>query len=128
MIYRILADLVVLLHLLFIIFVVAGGLLALPRAWLTLLHLPALIWGIYIEFSGKICPLTPLENYFSRLAGDKEYATSFIDHYLIPVIYPAGLTREVQIFLGLLVIVINLAVYSLVLRRYLDRREDKKIL
>jgi hypothetical protein len=128
MIYRILADLVVLLHLLFIIFVVAGGFLALPRAWLTLLHLPALIWGIYIEFSGKICPLTPLENYFSHLAGDEEYSTSFIDHYLIPVIYPAGLTREVQIFLGLLVIVINLAVYSFVLRRYLDRREDKKIL
>jgi hypothetical protein len=128
MIYRILADLVVLLHLLFIIFVVAGGFLALPRAWLTLLHLPALIWGIYIEFSGKICPLTPLENYFSRLAGDEEYATSFIDHYLIPVIYPAGLTREVQISLGLLVIAINLAVYSFVLRRYLDRREDKKIL
>jgi hypothetical protein len=126
MLYRILADLVVLLHLLFIIFVVAGGLLALPRAWLALLHLAALIWGIYIEFSGEICPLTPLENYFSRLAGDEEYSTSFIYHYLIPVIYPAGLTREVQIFLGLLVIVLNLAVYSFVLRRYLNRREDKK--
>jgi hypothetical protein len=128
MLYRILADLVVLLHLLFIIFVVAGGLLVLFRAWLALLHLPALIWSIYIEFSGKICPLTPLENSFSRLAGDAEYSTSFIDHYLIPVVYPAGLTREVQIFLGLLVIVINLAVYSFVLRRYVNRREDKKIL
>jgi hypothetical protein len=126
MLYQILADLVVLLHLLFIIFVVAGGLLALRRGWWILLHLPSMIWGVYIEFSGNICPLTPLENHFSRLAGKEGYSTDFIDHYLIPIIYPATLTREMQIFLGLLVIVINLAVYSFLLRRYLHRRQEKK--
>jgi hypothetical protein len=126
MLYQILADLVVLLHLLFIIFVVAGGLLALHRGWWTLLHLPSMIWGVYIEFSGNICPLTPLENHFSRLAGKEGYSTDFIDHYLIPIIYPATLTREMQIFLGLLAIVINLVVYSFLLRRYLLRRQEKK--
>jgi hypothetical protein len=126
MLYRILADLVVLLHLLFIIFVVAGGLLALHRRWWILLHLPAMMWGVYIEFSGNICPLTPLENHFSRLAGKKGYSTDFIDHYLTPIIYPAALTHEMQIFLGLLAIVVNLAVYSFLLRRYLPRRQEKK--
>jgi hypothetical protein len=126
MLYQILADLVVLLHLLFIIFVVAGGLLALRRGWWILLHLPSMIWGVYIEFSGNICPLTPLENHFSRLAGKEGYSTDFIDHYLIPIIYPATLTREMQIFLGLLAIVINLVVYSFLLRRYLLRRQEKK--
>jgi hypothetical protein len=126
MLYQILADLVVLLHLLFIIFVVAGGLLVLHREWWTLLHLPAMIWGVYIEFSGNICPLTPLENHFSQLAGKKGYSTDFIDHYLIPIIYPDALTREMQIFLGLLVIVVNLAVYSFLLRRYLLGRQEKK--
>jgi hypothetical protein len=126
MLYQILADLVLLLHLLFIIFVVAGGLLTLHRGWWTLLHLPAMIWGVYIEFSGNICPLTPLENHFSQLAGKKGYSTDFIDHYLIPIIYPDALTREMQIFLGLLVIVINLAVYSFLLHQYLLRRQEKK--
>jgi hypothetical protein len=126
MLYRNLADLVVLLHLLFIIFVVAGGFLALHRRWWILLHLPAMTWGVYIEFSGNICPLTPLENHFNRLAGKKGYSTGFIDHYLIPIIYPDTLTREIQLFLGLLVIVINLAVYSFLLRRYLLRRQEKK--
>jgi hypothetical protein len=126
MLYQILADLVLLLHLLFIIFVVAGGLLVLHRGWWTLLHLPAMIWGVYIEFSGNICPLTPLENHFSRLAGKKGYSTDFIDHYLIPIIYPDALTREMQIFLGLLVIVVNLAVYSFLLRRYLHQLQEKK--
>ncbi len=118
MFYRILADLVVLLHLLFILFVIAGGFLALHRGQMVLLHLPAVLWGISIEFSGKICPLTPLENHFSRLAGGQAYSSGFIDHYLLPIIYPVGLTHEVQIFLGVFVIVVNLVVYIFLLRRY----------
>ena len=119
--YRILSDLVVILHLLFIVFVVAGGVLALRRPWLALLHLPAAVWGGYIEFSGTSCPLTPLENHFSRLAGEEGYAGGFIEHYLLPVIYPAGLTADVQIGLGLFVVAINLVVYSFVLRRGFSR-------
>ncbi len=118
MLYRILADLVVLLHLMFILFVIAGGFLALRRGRLVLLHLPAVLWGVYIEFSGKICPLTPLENHFSRLAGRQGYSAGFIDHYLLPIIYPAGLTGEIQIFLGFFVLAVNLGVYFFLLRRY----------
>ncbi|NOR23956.1 MAG: DUF2784 family protein [Desulforhopalus sp.] len=118
MLYRILADLVVFLHLLFIIFVVAGGLLVLRRAWLALLHLPTVLWAAYIELTGNICPLTPLENHFRRMAGEDGYSGGFIEHYLIPIIYPAGLTYEIQIFLGLFVVVMNLLLYLFFLRRH----------
>ncbi|MBU1564992.1 MAG: DUF2784 domain-containing protein [Proteobacteria bacterium] len=118
MLYRILADLVVLLHLLFILFVIAGGFLGLHRGWLVLLHLPAVLWGVYIEFSGKICPLTPLENHFSQLAGRQGYSSGFIERYLLPIIYPAGLTGDIQLFLGFFVLVVNLGVYFLLIRRY----------
>jgi hypothetical protein len=122
--YRILADLVVLLHLLFILFVVAGGLLVLRWKRLTLLHLPAAAWGAFIEFSGWICPLTPLENSFRRMAGREGYAAGFLEHHLLPLIYPAKLTPEIQIFLGLFVILLNLAVYAVVLRRHCQGRAD----
>jgi hypothetical protein len=118
MLYRILADLVMFLHLLFIIFVVAGGFLALRRAWLALLHLPTVLWAAYIEFTGHICPLTPLENHFRRMAGENGYSGGFIEHYLIPIIYPAGLTYEIQILLGLFVVVVNLMLYLFFLRRH----------
>lgn len=121
--YRILADLVVVLHLLFIVFVVMGGLLALRRPWLALLHLPAAGWGAYIEFTGSYCPLTPLENHFSRLAGDQGYAGGFIEHYLLPIIYPSGLTSDIQLLLGLFVVAVNLAVYALVVRRAFGRKK-----
>lgn len=121
MLYRILADLVVFVHLMFMVFVVAGGFLLLHRNWLIFLHLPAVIWGVFIEFSGRICPLTPLENHFRRMAGMEGYSSGFIDHYLLPIIYPAGLTREMQIFAGLFVLAINLAAYFLFLRRNLLR-------
>jgi ABC-type uncharacterized transport system permease subunit len=91
-----------------------------------MLHLPAVIWGIYIEFSGGICPLTPLETHLRRLAGQKGYSTGFVDHHLLPILYPVGLTREMQFFLGLLVIVVNLTAYSLLLRRYWRRRQHEK--
>ena len=116
MFYRILADLVVLLHLLFIFFVIAGGFLALRRRYIALLHLPAVFWGVYIEFSGNICPLTPLENNLRQLAGREGYSTGFVEHYLIPIMYPSGLTGEIQIFLGLVALTINLLVYIILLK------------
>ena len=111
MIYRLLADAVLLLHLAFIIFVVAGGLLLHRCPRLAWLHLPAVLWGVGIELSGYICPLTPLENRLRRLGGEAGYAGGFVEHYLVPVIYPIGLTREWQIVLGLGVAALNLAAY-----------------
>lgn len=117
MAYRVLADLVVGLHALFVVFVVAGGLLALSRPWVAAVHLPAAAWGALIEFRGWICPLTPLENSLRASAGQGGYQGGFIEHYLLPVLYPAGLTRGVQVVLGSLVIAINLAIYAVLLRR-----------
>lgn len=115
--YAWLADGVLLLHLAFILFVVLGGLL-LPR-WprLLWLHLPAASWGALIEFRGWICPLTPLENHLRHLAGEAGYTGDFIAHYLLPVIYPHGLTREIQLLLGLAVVLINAAAYAWWYRR-----------
>lgn len=118
MLYRILTDLVIFLHLLFIVFVVAGGLLVLRQAWIALLHLPTVLWAAYIEFTGHICPLTPLENHFRRMAGGDGYSGGFIEHYLLPIIYPVGLTYEIQISLGLFVVVVNLMLYSFFLYRH----------
>lgn len=111
------ADAVLLLHGIFILFVVAGGLLALRWPPAAALHLPCAAWGAYIEFSGGICPLTPLEQRLRAAAGEAGYSGGFIEHYLLPLIYPAGLTPTVQLMLGSAVIVINVAVYALVLRR-----------
>jgi len=107
----ILADLIVALHFGFILFVSLGGLLVLKWPKLMRLHLPAAIWGASIEFVGWICPLTYLEN---RLRGG-QYASDFIEHYIMPIIYPAGLTREIQIGLGIAVIVLNLLIYTKVI-------------
>ncbi|WP_454736830.1 DUF2784 domain-containing protein [Cupriavidus necator] len=112
-----LADLVVVAHGLFILFVVAGGLLALrwPRvAWL---HLPAAAWGVLIEWFGWICPLTPLENTLRKAAGQAGYSGGFVERYLLPLIYPPGLTPAVQLWLGLVVLVVNVAIYALWWRR-----------
>ncbi len=106
-----LADFVVVLHFLFVLFVVLGGLLVLrwPRvAWL---HLPAAIWGAAIELAGGICPLTPLENSLRRQAGGTGYSGGFIEHYILPVLYPSALTRDIQLLLGILVIALNLGIY-----------------
>jgi hypothetical protein len=116
-IYRFLADAVVVAHFAFVLFVAAGGLLVARWPRLAWLHLPAAIWGAAIEFAGAICPLTPLENRLRRLAGDEGYAGGFIEHYVIPVLYPSGLTREIQIGLGLAVILLNLAAYGWILLR-----------
>ncbi|HLG53063.1 MAG TPA: DUF2784 domain-containing protein [Steroidobacteraceae bacterium] len=111
MLYRALADAVLVLHLAFILFVMLGGLLVLRLPWLAWLHLPAAIWGALIEFAGWICPLTPLEKQLRLLAGEEAYRGGFINHYVIPLIYPDGLTREMQWLLGVLVLAVNAAVY-----------------
>ena len=123
MLYRFLADATLVVHLCFVLFVALGGLLVLWRRWLAWLHLPAVLWGAYIEFSGRICPLTPLEVGWRERGGEAGYAGGFIDHYITAWIYPDGLTREVQIALGLGVLAINLAVYLYIL--HLARRRSQ---
>ena len=117
MLYRLLADVTVVVHLAFVLFVVAGGLLVLRRPRLAWLHVPAAVWGAVIEFAGWVCPLTPLENWLREQGGQVGYSTSFVEHYLIPILYPQTLTRELQWLLGGLVLAVNLAVYAVVLRR-----------
>ncbi len=123
MIYRLLADLVVLIHFGFILFVVVGGALVIRWPKLAWVHLPAVCWGVLVEMTGWICPLTPLENHLRILGDSRVYEGSFIANYLIPIIYPSQLTRSIQILLGLAVLLINTTVYGLVLQRYLRRRQ-----
>jgi hypothetical protein len=118
-IFQTLIDLVVLLHFSFIVFAIFGGLLALRWPRVLWAHAPAALWAALIEFGGWLCPLTPLENQFRRAAGQAGYGGGFLDHYLVPLIYPPGLTREIQVVLGVVVIVVNVAVYLLVWRRRL---------
>lgn len=115
--YAVLADLVLLLHLGFILFVTLGGLLVLRRRRLAWLHVPAVAWGVTVEWTGWICPLTPLENHLRVLAGGVGYQGDFIRHYLLATIYPEGLTRGIQIELGIFALALNIAVYAYVLRR-----------
>jgi hypothetical protein len=114
---RLAADLIVALHAAFVLFVVAGGVLALRWPKAAWVHLPAAAWGAIIELTGWICPLTPLENALRQRAGDDTYAGDFLAEYLLAALYPDGLTRGVQLALGAGVIAINLAVYAVVLRR-----------
>ncbi len=112
-----LADLLVVLHLLFVAFVGLGGLLVLRWPRLAWLHLPAALWGVGIELTGRICPLTPLERELRRRAGESAYQGDFVSHYLLPVLYPRGLTRAAQVWLAVLVVGVNLAIYAVVLTR-----------
>ena len=115
--YALAADAVMLFHVCFIAFALLGSLLVAYKRWVAWLHLPALAWGAWIEASGNICPLTPLENHFRQLAGRSTYGEGFITHYLGPIIYPAGLTRGAQfVILGVLVAA-NLLGYALVYAR-----------
>lgn len=114
---RLAADAVALLHLAFVLFVAFGGLLVWRWPRLVWLHLPAVGWGALVEFTGWICPLTPLENHLRRVVGEAGYAGGFIDHYLWPLLYPAGLTREGQWALGAGVLILNGAVYGVLLAR-----------
>lgn len=120
--YALLADVVLLLHGVFIAFVVLGGLLVWRRPRLGWLHLTAVAWAVWIAWAGWICPLTPLENALRRAAGQTGYGGSFIEHYLLPLIYPEGLTRDLQIGLGVGVALLNLAVYALLVRAWRAKR------
>lgn len=112
MLLRLTADAVLLLHLAFILFVMLGGALALRWRWMPIIHIPAAVWGFFVELTGRICPLTPLENYFRARAGQTGYSESFIEHYLLALIYPEGLTRDIQHALAGLVVLINAAIYG----------------
>jgi len=117
-----LAEAVVLLHFAFVAFAVAGGLLVLRWRRVALLHLPALAWAAFVEFSGRTCPLTPLENALRAASGEAGYAGGFVEHYLLPLLYPADLTRELQWTLGGGLVVFNLAVYGAVVWQARRRR------
>lgn len=117
MLFKALADLVVLIHLLFIAFAVLGAALAFRWRWVPWVHLPAAAWGAVIEFMGWYCPLTPLENSLRRAGGEMGYSQGFIERYIIPLMYPGDLTRELQIALGCIVVGVNLAIYFFVWRQ-----------
>ena len=117
MVYRVLADVVVVFHLAFVLFVLFGGFMVWrwPRvAWL---HLPAVVWGVGIEWVGTVCPLTPWENWLRRQSGAAVYQGDFVERYVLPVLYPAELTRTVQVALGAFALVLNIAVYVWLWRR-----------
>jgi len=122
MLYRLAADAVLAAHLAFVLFVVCGGLLVLRTPRLAWLHLPAVAWAAFVELSGSICPLTPLEVTLRRGAGEAGYGGDFIEHYLVSLIYPAGLTRELQTALGAAALLLNLIVYFVLWRRRSIRR------
>jgi hypothetical protein len=121
--YRLLADLVLIVHAGFVAFVVLGALLALRWPRIAWVHVPVVLWGAGIEFLGGICPLTPLENHWRRLAGELGYPGGFVEHYLMSALYPDGLTRQVQLALGALVLLVNAAIYTWVFWR---RRSDRQ--
>jgi len=116
------ADLVVLFHVGFLLFVVAGALLVVRWRWLAWVHLPCAVWGSLVELLGWICPLTPLELHFRRLGGQAGYSGGFVEHYLLPILYPTHLTRDHQLILGVLVIALNVVLYGWVVRRARGKR------
>ncbi|MBU0518629.1 DUF2784 domain-containing protein [bacterium] len=122
MMNSILADLLLVIHFLFILFIIFGGLLVWKRSWIALLHIPAVLWGGYIDISGGICPLTPLEVQYRIASGQEGYAVSFLEHYLEPVVYLGGSARETVIFLGIAVVVWNLVLYLRLIRRFRSRK------
>ena len=113
--YEFLASLTLIIHFLFIIFVIFGGLLFFIKVWILYFHIPAFIYGAYVEFTQSICPLTYLENYFLTKANLASYSTSFIQNYLYAIIYPINLTKEIQISLGIALLIINGIIYGFIL-------------
>jgi hypothetical protein len=127
MAYDLLADLVVLIHFLFVLFSLLGALLVMRWRKIMWLHLPAALWAAGVEFSGRICPLTPLENWLRIRAGGPSYAGGFVGHYLLPLLYPAGLTRDVQIILGAIVVGINIGIYGYVIFLRKSRTDNSEV-
>lgn len=124
MLYRTLADVVLIVHLAFVLFVGLGALLVLRWPRLAWLHLPAALWGAYIEFSGRICPLTPFENWLRHRGGETGYSGGFIEHYITSMIYPDGLTRTMQLLIGIAVVTVNVIVYGVLTRRLWRSRQQ----
>jgi len=122
MIYNILSNLVVLMHLLFIVFVCLGALLVLKWPKVAWIHIPFALWGVIVEYMNIVCPLTPLENHFRRMAGRGIYETDFIDRYIIPLIYPVALTRNLQFILGSVVLILNLSIYGYIVYKRMKTR------
>ena len=119
MLFRLLTSLVILTHVLYVVFVMIGGFLVWRWRWVAWLHVPAAAWGVAIELGGWVCPLTPLENYFRARAGVAGYSGGFLDYYLTPLLYPAGLTPPRQLVLGALALAVNLLAYGVLIRRLL---------
>jgi len=115
--YRIAADFFLVFHFLFIVFVLFGGLFAFRFRWAPAIHIPAAAWGAFIEITGRLCPLTTIEVWLRRAAGESGYNESFIEHYLYPIIYPAGLTRDLQLGLAGMVVLLNAVIYGWVAYR-----------
>ena len=111
------ADAVLVAHLAFVVFVAGGGLLVLRWPRIAWVHVPVAVWGVAVELGGWICPLTPLENRLRAAGGEAGYAGGFIEHYLVPIVYPSGLTRGHQLALGIAVVAVNLVVYGVLLSR-----------
>jgi hypothetical protein len=122
--YEFLASFTLIIHFLFIIFVIFGGLLFFIKKWMILIHLPALIYGIYVEFNQSICPLTYLENFLLQKAKLTTYSTSFIQNYLVPIIYPVNLTKDIQINLAISLIIINAVIYTVVVIKYKNNNNN----
>ena len=120
--FGILADIVVLSHLFFVLFALFGAVLIIWWRRVIWLHPPAVFWAIWIELTGRICPLTPLENWLRNRGGQGGYRGDFVENYLMPVLYPVGLTRHIQILLGILVIIINTALYGYILFQHRRRQ------
>jgi hypothetical protein len=123
MIFRLGAEILILVHFGFVAFVVLGGLLVLYRPGIALVHVPAVLWGAATELFGLVCPLTPLEQRFWRLAGEAGYAGDFLEHYLVSILYPAGLTRALQVRLGVGVVLLNAVLYAWVVTRARNHRQ-----
>ena len=115
--YDLAADLILIVHFVFILFVVFGALLFFVVKKIVFIHIPALIWGSYIELTHSICPLTYLENWFLNKANLTIYSEGFIQNYLLPIVYPADLTKDLQIYLGITLIVVNIIIYGFILNK-----------
>ena len=108
------ADIILIIHFAFILFVIFGALLFFVTTKIIFIHLPALIWGLYIELTHSICPLTYLENWLLQKANLTTYSEGFIQYYLVPIVYPTNLTKDIQIYLGIGLIVINIVIYAFI--------------
>ena len=115
--YELAADLILIVHFIFIIFVVFGALLFFVVKKIVFIHIPAFIWGSYIELTHSICPLTYLENWFLHKANLTTYSEGFIQNYLVPIVYPVSLTKDLQIYLGIALIVINIVFYAFIFNK-----------